>query len=280
MHFPRYWTTAKQGKLSAWGWSDESPAQAEAVASTRLSRIAEWLTRNNRQPAQRYGYPGQPMREEVLREFRAPNGTLHGVVTRNSYGCIVLNTANLMFVDVDAPEANESSFLAGLFGFRRPDRNRRPEDFPKKVTGRVEQWIATRPDWGWRVYRTCAGIRLLATQQPITPDDSACKEAFDTFEADPLYRRLCASQKCFRARLTPKPWRCGTEKPRGRWPWLNEQTEARFRQWETRYLAAAKDHATCSLIGQFGRAEIHPAFRELVEFHDNTAQAGSGLPLA
>jgi hypothetical protein len=27
--------------------------------------------------------------------------------------------------------------------------------------------------------------------------------------ADPDYVRLCAVQECYRARLTPKPWRCG-----------------------------------------------------------------------
>ena len=105
---------------------------------------------------QRYGYPGRPMREEILREFRAPNGAVHGIVTRNSYGCVVLNTANLMFVDVDAPEARESSFLAGLFGFRQPDKNRKPEEFANGLVTHVHQWLAARNTWGWRVYCTRA----------------------------------------------------------------------------------------------------------------------------
>lgn len=279
MYFPRYWTTAKRGDVSAWGWSDESHVQAEGKATERLSRILDRLARGAKTPVQRYGYD-RPMREEVLREFRAATGTLRAAVTRNSYGCLVLNTTDLMCVDVDAPEAKESSFLAGLFGFRRPDRGRRPEDFTDGLMARIQQWLTRRPDWGWRVYRTRAGMRLVATRQPITPDDSACKEAFEAFKSDPLYRRMCASQKCFRARLTPKPWRCGVDKPRGRWPWANEKTEARFRQWEAKYLVAAKDYATCNLLSQYGNADMDPAFLELVGFHDEITRAQSGLPLA
>ena len=279
MHFPRHWRIAKRGDVSAWGWSDESPAHAEARAAERLTKVLDRLARDPKTPAQRYGYPDRPMREEVLREFRSTDGALDAAVTRNSYGCLVLNTARMMFVDVDAPEAKQSGFLAGLFGFRKP-KARRPEEFTEGVMARVEQWLARRPDWGWRVYRTRAGMRLLATHQFVPPEVAECHEAFEAFGADLLYRRLCANQKCFRARLSPKPWRCGVEKPRGRWPWANEKTKAKFRQWEANYFAAAKDYATCQFLGQFGQAVIHPALQHLVAFHDETTRVASGLPLA
>jgi hypothetical protein len=69
---------------------------------------------------------------------------------------------------LDAPEAKESSFLAGLFGFVRPDRSRRPEDFTNGLMASVQAWLAGRPGWGWRIYRTKAGVRLphLPTAQP------------------------------------------------------------------------------------------------------------------
>jgi len=281
VHFPTYWTTAKDKNLTAWGWSDESLAHAAGHAAERLARIKDWLRRGGK-PAlqQRYGYPDRPMREEVLREFRSNNGTLRAAVTRNSYGCLVLNTADLMFVDVDAPEAKESSFLAGLFGFRRPDKSRSPDEFMNGVMARVQDWLNRQPAWGWRVYRTRAGVRLVATHQPVASEDPVCVAAFDAFEADPLYRKLCATQKCFRARLTPKPWRCDMDKPRGRWPWANEKTEVRFRKWEAEYTASAERYATCNFVGHFGHADIAPELRPLVEFHDQATRAASGLPLA
>jgi hypothetical protein len=280
MHFPRYWIIAERGQVSAWGWSDESPAQAEAQAVSRVDRILEWLRRGEDRQAQRYGYGDRPMREEVLKEFRAPDGTLTAAVTRNSYGCLVLNTATLMFVDVDAPQAKESGFLAGLFGFRRPDKSRQGSDFEAGLRESVNRWLASHPTWGWRLYRTRAGMRLVATHEPVGPDDPQCREAFEWFAADPLYRRLCASQKCFRARLTPKPWRCGGDKPRHRWPWKDAKAEAAFQQWEHGYMKAAGQHATCELQGQFGKSDWHPALAPLIDFHDTTTRATAKLPLA
>jgi len=282
MHFPKYWTTARDKNLAAWGWSDNSLAEAGERATERLTRIRAWLSQRGKSPSpQRYGYGDtRPLREEVVREFRAPEGTLRAAITRNSYGCLVLNTADLMFVDVDAPEAKGSGWLAGLFGFRKPDQSRDPNAFINTLMARVNDWVARTPGWGWRVYRTAAGVRLLATNEPFAPDNAMCRRAFEVFEADPLYRKLCATQKCFRARLTPKPWRCGLDKPRVRWPWGNEEWEARFRKWETQYTKAAERYATCKLIGQLGNPEIHSSLREFVDVHDRATRAESNLKLA
>jgi len=216
----------------------------------------------------------------VLREFRASEGTLRAAITRNSYGCLVLNTADMLFVDVDAPGVKESGWLAGLFGLRKPDQTRDTDAFLNTLMARVNDWVSRRPGWGWRVYRTAAGVRLLATHEPFAPDHAMCRAAFEVFEADPLYRKLCASQKCFRARLAPKPWRCGMDKPRWRWPWGSEKTEKRFRKWEVEYNKTAARYATCKLIGQFGNAKVHPALLEFVEVHDAATGAVSGRPLA
>ena len=281
MHFPKHWFSAKRGEVSAWGWSDESLAHAEAHAESRLVRILEWLRRGDDRQLQRYGYPGRPMREEVLKEFHGTDGTLNAAVTRNSYGCLVLNTSQLMFVDIDAPRAKESSFLAGLFGFRKPDKNKSENGFEKNTLAQVHRWLDVHPDWGWRVYRTRAGIRLMATHQSIASDNALTSEAFELFSSDPLYRQLCASQKCFRARLTPKPWRCGSDKPRHRWPWKDAKAEATFRAWEKKYLSVSSRHATCQLIGHFGNSSPHSALSELIQFHDQATRAEkTGLPLA
>jgi len=280
MHFPKFWTKAKEGDVSAWGWSDASLEDAIAKASTQLQRIRDWISRNGDERLERYGYPGRPMREEVLREFQDASGQTIAAVSRNSYGCLVLNTANMMFVDVDLPEngGNLGGFLANLFGRRK--QKPATESIEDQITSRVQSWLQTHPQWGWRVYRTCAGVRLLATHQPIEPQEPLVEEAFRAFDADPLYRNLCAQQECFRARLTPKHWRCDIDKPPAPWPWENAGTEGAFRGWEQRYLNAAKDYATCRLVGHFGLAEIHPELRELVEFHDRATQVGSEMPLA
>jgi hypothetical protein len=280
MHFPRYWTPAQRNGVTAWGWSDESLAHAQSVAKERLARILDWLSSGGTPQMQRYGYPDRPMREEVLKEFRAFDRTLSGAVTRNSYGCLVLNTASLMFVDVDEPAPKGQGLFAGWFGSGKADKERQAQEFEAGVLEAVNRWLSARADWGWRVYRTRAGIRLMATHQPVQPDDPWSGQSFDAFGADPLYRRLCASQKCFRARLTPKPWRCGVAKVGVRWPWASPKAEERFRKWEGRYLEKAGSYATCRLLGRFGNCEVHPALAALVEFHDQTTRVGLELPLA
>ncbi len=73
---------------------------------------------------------------------------------------------------------------------------------------KAELWTRNHSDWGWRIYRTRAGLRLLATHALFDPETAAADGVFDALGADPLYRQLCKTQKCFRARLTPKYWRC------------------------------------------------------------------------
>jgi hypothetical protein len=272
MHFPKFWVLARKGGIGAWGWSDVSQAAAQAEGDTRVARIAAWLESGGKEPRSSYGYPDRPMREPVLHEFAEPGARARAVVTRNSYGCLVLNTANALFVDIDEKPAGLGGLFRGLFGKRKT--------FEDTVTEQLENWIAGHEGWGWRAYRTKAGIRLLATHCPISPEDPVCQEVFREFQADRLYQKLCVNQKCFRARLTPKPWRCGAEKPSASWPFADPHAEAAFTSWEQDYRRKASGFATCRLLGQFGTAIPNAEIAELVDFHDQATGVGSDRPLA
>jgi hypothetical protein len=271
MHFPKFWTLARKGGVFAWGWSDNSVADAEADGLKRVDRIIEWL--RNDMPFERgaYGYPDRPMREEVLREFHNAAGQRTAVVSRNSYGCLVLNTERMLFVDVDERNPGFLNALASLFG---------GGGFEKRVLVEVEKWLAVYPEWGWRVYRTRAGIRLLATHATLSPEDPVCAKAFKKFRADWLYQKLCVNQKCFRARITPKPWRCGVEKPKIRWPYPDEQAVTQFREWSHRYEKGMEGHAVCRLLGHFGNKRVHGELLDLISFHDGATRVDTSFPLA
>ena len=271
---------AEDGKALAWGWSDTSTEDASSKAMERARRINDWLAGGAKgRPGETDDYyPVGPMREEVLREFQDARGQTTGVVSRNSAGCLVLNTVNLLFVDIDEPYVKPPGFLERLFG----GKNKKPPapSFDDRICEQAGVWLRERPGWGWRIYRTKAGVRMIATHAPVQEDDPVVPGVFSAFNADPLYRNLCAKQKCFRARLTPKARRCGMRQPSTRWPWEDGEDEAEFREWEQRYLDAAKDYATCRLIGHFGAQAIHPALAELVGFHDQATRVDSGMPLA
>jgi len=284
MYFPKYWTKAKDQAIVAWGWSDHTLDEASGRAADRLLRIKAWVSQPTTTPLQgHYGYgDNRPLREEVLREFRTTEGRLRAVTTRNRYGCLVLNTADLMFVDVDinadVPTAKATGWLEDFLGSRTKVHAQKA--FMDTLMGRVNDWVGRWPGWGWRVYRTAAGARLLTTHAAFEPDAPMTQSAFEVLKADPLYRRLCASQKCFRARLTPKPWRCDIPSPRESWPWTDANSEQRFRSWEAEYTKATTHYATCKLVGQFGNARIDPTFQALIELHDRATQADSDLNLA
>jgi hypothetical protein len=280
LNFPRFWAKASQGAFSCWRWSNTSLEEARQQATLAAQRLAEMFRRGDL--ARGYGYQltDRPMREEVLREFRAPSGDLAAAVTRNSYGCQVLNTAGFMFVDVDHPAkpATLGGFLAKLFG--KGDGASAASSAQEQLLARAQVWCDQQPGWGWRVYRTAAGTRLAATHVQVAANDPIAETAFDWLGSDPLYRRLCRVQRCYRARLTPKPWRCKHPRPPARWPWPDAVAEARFRDWDRRYATAAEAHATCELIATIGNAMVAPDLAGLLQFHDAVTRVGSGRPLA
>jgi hypothetical protein len=278
MHFPKHWSRGSHRGFSCWRWSDTSQEEAASLAGEAARQLAARFE-SGEELGRGYGYPDRPMREPVLRELKLPGGELTAVITRNSYGCLVLNTTGGLFVDVDLPErpASGNGWIKRLFGKPAP----RPADGPEtRVLDQARAWTQSHPGWGWRIYRTRAGLRLLATHAVMAPDAALTDEVFEALGADPLYRRLCRTQRCFRARLTPKPWRCGCPKPPVRWPWSDAAEEARFNGWERDYLKAAERHATCQLITTVGNPDWHPALDNLIAMHDAATNVPSKLTLA
>ncbi|HVU99798.1 MAG TPA: hypothetical protein VHH88_00455, partial [Verrucomicrobiae bacterium] len=127
---------------------------------------------------------------------------------------------------------------------------------------------------------TRSGLRLLATQAPVAADSEAATRVFEAVGADPLYRRLCGTQKCFRARLTPKPWRCGVWSKPPRWPWQDEKQERRFEKWRKQYESFAANWAACKFLRRIGNPEVHPEAEIVIKLHDGPARAESNLRLA
>ena len=278
MNFPRFWARGTSGDFSCWRWSATSQAEAQTKADQAARQLADRFTAGGPPPKHVGYYPDRPPREQILQELKDPSGQPAALITRNSYGCQVLNTARMMFVDIDLPEPKPAGgFFQRLFGRPAPV----PAGDPAQAAlTHIEHWTRSHPEWGWRIYRTRAGLRLLATQGLVEADSSTAREVFEALGADPLYRKLCQTQKCFRARLTPKPWRCGLRGKPARWPWLNERQEKKFQKWEAQYQSSTGNYATCELIRQTGNPAVHPEIQLLIQLHDTATRVGSKLPLA
>lgn len=304
-----------------FGWSDESEALAQAHADARareaLDRIlaGEALPRNER----RVGYngaDGMPIREEIVdRQGDA-------VITRNGYGALCLNTPDLLFADIDFaqrpssgravlvsmivtgilvvvglhaglgrgwPASLAAAFFASLaIGIPMPGLLHRwgvavrggAERLARK---RIDAFLAARPDWRVRLYRTPAGLRLMAVHRPFDPREPEVPAAFDALGVDPTFARMCHNQRCFRARLTAKPWRIGLSRlrPPSSAAWQPAHATLPARQaWIEAYTREAAAYAACRYLDTLGSGAEAPELVQQREYHDTVCAADRDLPLA
>ena len=310
-------TRKRQITVRKLGWSDDGPDEAQVMAELRaadaLARIerGEPLTRRERKAAYNVG-EGVPIREKIV-ERRGET-----VVTRNVYGARCLNTPNVLFADMDfaaGPSARlvfwtyaplliaafAAWFAMQRFAFflavalvgvfvayiiarllHRAGRVLRGgiEGIARR---RVEAFLASHPNWNVRLYRTLAGIRLLATHRTFDPREPEVAECFAALKVDPVYALLCHNQNCFRARVSPKPWRMGVSSPAksalGVWPVKPERVPERLR-WISQYEAAAQEFAACRFLAELGSGLTQPAAREVQRLHDEMCGALGMRPLA
>lgn len=111
MIIPKFWASAKRrhrtkekrATIQRWGWSNVSQEDAQKHAELRVDEAVKAMLSTwpkvgilRREPKVAYnGAEGVPIREEVI--VQQP----HGVITRNGYGALCLNTPSAMFVDID-----------------------------------------------------------------------------------------------------------------------------------------------------------------------------------
>jgi hypothetical protein len=281
MNVPRHWARAEGSatdphgrpyRLRLWGWSHDDVAAALAEAKRRVAEISSRITRGETLDA--YSYGRQPLREEIVRAISSAGpeaSSPPAIVTRNRYGALVLNTAEVPFIDVDAPPSGGLSMLAGLFGRRKST---------DPVLEGIRDACQRRGDHTFRVYRTKSGYRVLATDLLLDPGSPAAQELLTGFAADAHFTRLCRQQHSFRARLTPKPWRCGCSLPPGSFPREEREVQERFEAWLDEYAAACAPFATCKFLETIGPGRTAREARAVVEEHDRVSLAFEELPLA
>jgi hypothetical protein len=306
----------RQITVRRFGWSDDSQAAAQNHADRRaqeaLQRIVSGEKLDRRERKQPYnGADGMPIREEILGH--------HGsaVLTRNGYGAQCLNTPNVLFVDIDFPNGPSGWLIAAvmalgwistgalgwaysaklgiaaavfvlLFGWFLAEKLYRVLVWigggeERRAWRRIVRFANRQPDWHLRVYRTPAGFRVLALHALFDPADAAVAQCFRALKVDPLYQRMCLNQRCFRARVSPKPWRIGIAKRMkpspGVWP-VNPARLAERQRWVENYERKARGFAACRFVQALGSPHIHPAAQDVQILHDDLCQATSLLPIA
>jgi hypothetical protein len=212
-------------------------------------------------------YKFEPGEYTVLREKLLHGityqGQERGLITRNRYGCLVLNTETMLIVDVDLGVPSYSPFNDCA-------RNSQIALNQFQAIAALEAVAEQFPKMGFRVYRTRNGLRYICTTQEADPTASNTHKLMQNLYADPLYMRLCKFQATFRARLTPKPWRVEYEAQR----FIYDRPTGMV-------LPESSPYATCHLIEIIGEQEIIPEFEEMIQVHDSYCRVSRlGLELA
>jgi hypothetical protein len=287
---PTYWAEGrvserKRGKqvtVRRFGWSDESQAAAQAHADERARDAFERVQRG--ETDKRYerkvdynGADGLPIREEIVER--------HGdtVITRNSYGARCLNTPNVLFADIDVRTGGFDGWLRASFGpLLKYFSPKRAEDPWVAAERTVREYIATRPRELYRLYRTPAGFRLLAMHRTYASDEPEVARLFSAIGVDPIYALMCTRQRCFRARISPKPWRIGVAKHIGpanaTWP-IKLAHRSKRDLWIAHYEVAAKGHASCRFVAELGDGRPDRIAQTVQRLHDDASRAERNLPL-
>lgn len=282
MQIPRYWAKAagecrtrdgRELRVAVWGWGGDNRS-AEREAANRVQRLLERIRRGEPFP-ERYAYGTQPLREEILQTLDGEDAEHPAaVVTRNRYGALILNAARLLFLDIDLPAMTLGQRLRRLFSAGRAD----PADAAlAKLREALERSARST---AFRLYRTAAGLRAIAIDRDYDPAGRDTEELMRLTDTDPAFARLCRVHQSFRARLTPKPWRCGYPLPPGQHPREEGEPRQRFAAWCDGYERASARFATCRYVDTVGSGKPRGHAAQLVTLHDRVTRSSESLPLA
>ena len=253
MKLYKYWTVEKRKILidgmeqviNCYGGSNVSAEDALSRAREKAEKIQRKIA-GERHIFDRYE---AEIREEILQMIDD-----HSAITRNRYGAQVLNTENLMILDIDKPKPT-----GGLF--KRKD-NRPPKD---QIFDMVRNLAASAnyKDYGFRTYETYQGARVIVLGKNFDPRNSETRKMMDEFNCDPLYTTLCNKQGCFRARLTPKPYRMKMKPYKVSFP--REDVDPEFQLWLAEYERASRNFSVCKFIEQVGARHYED---RAIQIHD------------
>lgn len=317
----KYKEGSRKVTIKRFGWSDISQEEAQKEAQNRADdALNAWLEGKlitlHEKKINYNGADGLPIREQVISRHDDV------VITRNSYGALCLNTPDVMFADIDFDNNfsiqgsclspilyfifsiafivsllkgyyEAAVLFAGLFCLlfiinkirkkaEKPVENRNSKMIDNYLK-KIELFLEKYPKWGVRVYETPAGLRLLITHKTMQPNDSEVSLFFKLMAVDPVYARMCKNQQCFRARVSPKPWRIdmGSHiKPRpGIWP-VKQQYMATRESWITEYNNKAENFAACRFIKSIGNTIVDNKVAEIIKLHDELSKANTDLAIA
>jgi len=264
----KYWSIAETTVLindapksiSCFGGSNHSESDALNDGHQRLEAVKRRITGTERGKGHDYE---ADIREEPLQWIGDRD-----VITRNRYGAEVLNSTSCIFVDIDEPV-----FRLWQIFRRIRSREQKKQAILEFVGRRLKK--GDLRDFGIRIYETHSGVRLIIEGKALDPRSKESTNLLRSFHADRLYSTICRKQNCYRARLTPKPYRIKMKPIRLQYPY-EEKDRKKIDGWISEYNSKSQGFASCHIVQVTGGDSLSIAVR----YHDERTRAHSSLPLA
>jgi hypothetical protein len=246
---------------SGSGSSLISQADADRQARANAERHLAAALRGARTGFDTYAYAVERQLEPLVESLSLPGTTAVAArITINTYGALIINARSAFFADVDTRPTDAA-----------PDQ---PEA-DARAAADLRAVVERQPQLTFRTYRTRNGWRYLCTSRSFDPAADETRQLLEALGADPRYILLCRAQRCFRARLTPKPWRIGATFNQVR------PSQAITRRHLERYLRESAPYASASFTADVGASTVAPPELRLVaDYHDQWCSARTGKPLA
>jgi hypothetical protein len=265
MKIYKFWSLQKQNilidgrpqQIQTYGGSNISMEDAAQKAIEKMKKIERKIS-GDHTVFEDYEVE---IREEILQVIHED-----AIITRNRYGASVLNVEKLLILDIDKPKP--------AFGdmFKKKDL----QQDKGKIFDMVKK-LATSSKYqglGFRLYETAQGARVIITGRDFDARDDRTMELMKDFNCDPLYAILCQKQGCFRARLTPKPFRI---KMRGYKVKFPSEADPGLEGWVSTYERESENFSVCKFIEQVGG---QPFVSDVIHLHDELSRAHTNLKLA
>lgn len=206
---------------------EDAHREAEGKAKAIEKRIANGESIDTYQVA---------IKEHVLEILDDEN-----VITVCRYGAKVLNTSKYTVLDLD-------DYPVSFFDYFRPIRKLSKKD---RIIAKFEQNIKKTPVLGsdFRIYETQKGIRVIGKRY-IDPSSKGYTKIMRRLGVDWLYITLSRKQNCFRARLTPKPFRMKHQTIKIKSP-IDCKTQD-YKEWDKSYTRESLNFSVVKLVKVVG----------------------------
>jgi len=204
--------------------------------------------------------------EVPIREYVSDVVDGSNIVTVCRYGAKILNSTQYTILDLD-------EYPVDFMDYFRPVRK-----LPKKkrIIAKFLERLKSFPELGsdFRIYETSKGVRVIGKKY-IDPQEKGYKKLMRKFSVDWLYIVLSMKQDCYRARITPKPYRMKIKTIKIKTP-LDCEAQ-KYVSWAQSYQAESKKYSVVKFIESVG-ADF--SMEPVIKLHDQYCHVSQNKKLA